>query len=121
MRISDWSSDVCSSDLLPAAQHAFSGAARSNVGFDRPPLAWWPLVGKASEQAEALAVGLRAALDAGGEWLVECVGGEHRPLSPGDIAVLCRSNTDVARFATALSREGLPVAVERSGLARSEE
>src|SRR3546814_8205513 len=97
MRISDWSSDVCSSDLteltqaafagargdgnpddvlskswrsrpgiiefanamfsdafermgLPAAQHAFSGAARSHVGFDRPPLAWWPLVGKARSE-----------------------------------------------------------------------
>ncbi len=104
---------------LPAAQHAFSGAARSDAGFDRHPLAWWPLAGKASEQAEALAVGLRTALEEGADWVVEGKGGEHRPLAAGDIAVLCRSNTDVARFATALSRAGLPVAVERSGLTRT--
>jgi len=104
---------------LPAAQHAFSGAARSDVGFDRHPLAWWPLAGKASEQADALTVGLRSALEAGGDWLVGENGGDHRPLLAGDIAVLCRSNPDVTRFAAALGRAGLPVAVERSGLART--
>lgn len=104
---------------LARAQHAFSGAARSDVGFDRDPLGWWVLAGKASEQAEALAKGVRQALEVGDEWLVEDKSGDHRPLAPGDIAVLCRSNTDVGRFATALSRAGLPVAVERSGLART--
>jgi len=44
---------------------------------------------------------------------------DHRPLRIGDIAVLCRTNTEVARFAAALSREGLPVAVARQGLART--
>lgn len=104
---------------LPAAQHAFSGAARSDAGFDRRPLAWWPLAGKASEQAEALAVGLRTTLEEGANWVVEGEAGEHRPLAAGDIAVLCRSNTDVTRFAAALSHAGLPVAVERSGLTRT--
>jgi ATP-dependent helicase/nuclease subunit A len=104
---------------LAAAQHAFSGAARSDVGFTRHPLAWWQLAGKASEQAEALAVGVRDALQSGDSWIVEGANGEHRPLAAGDIAVLCRSNIDVGRFATALSRAGLPVAVERSGLART--
>lgn len=104
---------------LPPAQHAFSGAARSDASFDRHPLAWWSLAGKASEQADALAVGLRTTLEEGGNWLVGGEGGEHRPLAAGDIAVLCRSNTDVTRFATALSRAGLPVAVERSGLTRT--
>lgn len=103
---------------LPAAQHAFSEAARSDVGFDRHPLAWWPLAGKVEEQAEALAVGLRAALDAGDDWLVG-MDDDHRPLVAGDIAVLCRSNFEVARFAAAIGRAGVPVAVERSGLART--
>lgn len=104
---------------LPAAQHSFSSTSRSDTGFSRHPLAWWSLAGKASEQAEALANGLRSALDDAADWLVEGENGEHRPLAAGDIAVLCRSNTDVARFATALSRLGLPVAVERTGLAHT--
>jgi superfamily I DNA/RNA helicase len=104
---------------LPAAQHAFSGAARSDLGFDREPFGWWPLAGKVGQQATALAEGVRRAVENGESWLVEGAPGEHRPLSVGDIAVLCRSNTDVARFATALSRAGLPVAVERLGLART--
>src|SRR3546814_6964521 len=33
MRISDWSSDVCSSDLRPAAQIVRSDRARRSVGF----------------------------------------------------------------------------------------
>ncbi|MBB3355569.1 ATP-dependent exoDNAse (exonuclease V) beta subunit [Rhizobium sp. BK049] len=104
---------------LPAAQHAFSGAARSDVGFDRPPTAWWPLLGKVDEQAQALAEGIRQCLEDASAWMVEGASREHRPLRSGDIAVLCRTNTDVARFARALSRVGLPVAVERSGLART--
>ena len=104
---------------LPAGQHAFTGAERSDAGFDRPPLAWWPLAGKAAVQADALAAGVRSAIEAASEWLVEGEDGEHRPLESGDIAVLCRSNKEVARFAAALSRLGLPVAVERSGLTRT--
>ncbi|MEY9584284.1 UvrD-helicase domain-containing protein [Sinorhizobium fredii] len=104
---------------LPAAQHAFSGAARSDVGFDRPPIAWWPLLGKVEEQAQALAEGIRQCLADASQWMVEGSQREHRSLRSGDIAVLCRTNTDVARFARALSRAGLPVAVERSGLART--
>lgn len=103
---------------LPALQHAFSGTTRSGAGFNRHPLAWWSLAGNASEQADALAAGVQSVLTNRREWLVE-ESGEHRPLVPGDIVVLCRSNTDVTRFASALSRAGLPVAVERSGLART--
>ncbi|WOS65837.1 UvrD-helicase domain-containing protein [Sinorhizobium fredii] len=103
---------------LPAAQHAFSGAARSDLGFVRPPIAWWPLRGKVEEQAQALAEGICQCL-ADAEWLVGGASREHRSLCSGDIAVLCRTNTDVARFARALGRAGLPVAVERSGLTRT--
>lgn len=44
---------------LPAAQHAFSGAARSDAGFDMPSAGWWWLIGKVDEQAQALAEGIR--------------------------------------------------------------
>lgn len=104
---------------LPAANHAFAGTNRSEAGFDRAALGWWTLTGKVDEQAQALAAQVVACLDDGGEWLVEDRSNEHRPLSIGDIAVLCRTNTDVARYARALSQAGLPVAVERGGLART--
>lgn len=104
---------------LPRARHAFSGTKRSETGFDRAGLGWWRLTGKVEDQARALAEQIRDCLRDGSEWLVETRLGEHRPLAVGDIAVLCRTNTDVARYARALSRLGLPVAVERSGLART--
>lgn len=104
---------------LSPERHAFSRAARADIGFDREALAYWPLIGKVDEQAAGLARGVRSALDDGGTWIVEEPGGVFRPLRVGDIAVLCRTNTDVGRFAAALSREGLPVAVERQGLART--
>lgn len=104
---------------LPPERHAFSRAARTDIGFDRGALAYWPLIGKADEQAAALSRGVRDVLADGGTWTVEPPRDDHRPLRVGDIAVLCRTNTDVGRFAAALSREGLPVAVERQGLART--
>lgn len=104
---------------LRPERHAFSRAARADVGFDREALAYWPLIGKADEQAAALARGLRGVLNDGETWPIENPRESYRPLHVGDIAVLCRTNTDVGRFASALSREGLPVAVERRGLART--
>jgi ATP-dependent helicase/nuclease subunit A len=104
---------------LPPERHAFSRAARGDVGFDKEALAYWPLIGKVEEQAAGLARGVRRALDDARTWTVEGLTGVFRPLRVGDIAVLCRTNTDVRRFAAALSREGLPVAVERQGLART--
>jgi ATP-dependent exoDNAse (exonuclease V) beta subunit len=104
---------------LPAAQHAFSGAARTDAGFDREPFAYWPLAGTLGEQAAALAEEVDRTLANGASWQVEDPAGEHRRLRAGDIAVLCRTNKEVARFAAALSQAGLPVAVERSGLART--
>lgn len=104
---------------LAAASHAFAGTNRTDTGFDRSALGWWTLTGKVEEQARALAGQIVACLEDGSEWLVGSGPDEHRPLAPGDIAVLCRTNTDVARYARALSQAGLPVAVERSGLART--
>jgi ATP-dependent helicase/nuclease subunit A len=104
---------------LPPERHAFSRTARDDAGFDRKALAYWPLIGKVDEQAAALARGLRGVLCDGTSWNVEEPREAYRPLRVGDIAVLCRTNTDVRRFAAALSREGLPVAVERQGLTRT--
>jgi ATP-dependent exoDNAse (exonuclease V) beta subunit len=44
-----------------------------------------------------------------------------RPLRPGDIAVLCRTNKDCATMAQALHHAGLKAAVERQGLLQTAE
>src|SRR5439155_10855809 len=43
-------------------------------------------------------------------------GGQLRPLALRDIAILCRTNTDAAQIAKALSTRGLPVSLAESGL-----
>ena len=40
----------------------------------------------------------------------------ERPLRPGDIAILCRSNRNCVAMATALGKQGLPAAIARTGL-----
>ncbi len=105
---------------LAAEQHAFSKTVRSDDGFDRPPLGLWPVSGRTLvDRAQALAHGVRDALDQAEDWLVGQREGDHRPLQPGDIAILCRTNTEVLRVARALNRLGVVAAVEREGLART--
>ena len=45
----------------------------------------------------------------------------YRPLHPGDIAILCRSNRSCAAVAEALDRSGLAVAMSRNGLLETKE
>lgn len=105
---------------LPAEKNAFSKTTRSDDGFDRPPLGFWAVAGKTlADRAHALAQGVRDTLDEPDEWLVGQKSADHRPLRPGDIAILCRTNTEVLRVAGALNRLGIAAAVEREGLART--
>jgi ATP-dependent helicase/nuclease subunit A len=105
---------------LPAADHAFSGTARSEEGFAHAPFAVWWLDGKVELQHAALAAGIRDAIADGADWMVFDKEAEaNRPLRAGDVAVLCRSHADILGVATALSRLGVKVAVERDGLART--
>ncbi len=101
---------------LPRDGAAFSAAACDDAGLEGPPLAVWHLEGKNKGQfAAAIAGGVIGALADPNAWPVrEGVG--VRGLRSGDVAVLCRGNDDVADVATALSRCGLPVAVERGSL-----
>lgn len=41
---------------------------------------------------------------------------QERPLRPGDIAILCRSNRSCVAMAAALNKQGLPAAIARKGL-----
>jgi ATP-dependent helicase/nuclease subunit A len=105
---------------LPAAEHAFSGTDRNEDGFAHSPFAVWPLEGKLDLQFAALAAGIRDAIDDGSNWTIwDKTAKIFRPLKAGDIAVLCRSNADILRIATALSQLGVKVAVERDGLAKT--
>jgi ATP-dependent exoDNAse (exonuclease V) beta subunit len=105
---------------LPAADHAFSGTDRNEEGFSHAPFAVWWLDGKVELQYAALAAGIREAIADGGAWTVfDKEAKANRPLSAGDVAVLCRSHADILRVATALSGLGVRVAVERAGLARA--
>ena len=45
----------------------------------------------------------------------------ERPLRPGDVAVLCRSNYGCVAMAEALQRQGLPAAIARNGLLETAE
>lgn len=104
---------------LRPEEHAFSGTARSEAGFDHSPFAVWWLEGKLELQYAALAAGIRDAIADQPGWKIGERGGGLRPLRAGDVAVLCRSRADIAKMAAALSRLGVKVAVEREGLART--
>ena len=102
---------------LPAKDHAFTGTRRFETGFSRPPLAVWRLEGTVAEQHGALAAQVREILGDAESWSVaRKADGEIRPLQAGDIAILCRSNENVGKMATALAAQGLHVSVERDGL-----
>ncbi|MBL0115494.1 MAG: UvrD-helicase domain-containing protein [Sphingomonadales bacterium] len=101
---------------LPAADHSFTGTARTEYGFVQTPFATWWLEDKLEFQFAALAGQIRDILANGGEWRVAGKDGAIRPLEPGDIAILCRTKSDIARIAAALSKLGVKVAVEREGL-----
>ena len=105
---------------LPAADHAFSGTARTEDGFTHAPFAVWWLDGKVSLQYAALAAGIRDAIGDSADWMVlDKESKANRPVRAGDVAVLCRSHADILRVATALSQLGVKVAVERDGLSRT--
>ena len=105
---------------LPVDKHTFSGTARKEDGFTHTPFAVWWLEGKLDLQYAALAAGVRDAIVDGANWTIQDKATDTaRPLSAGDIAVLCRSHADILRVATSLSQLGVKVAVERDGLART--
>ncbi|WP_019831144.1 UvrD-helicase domain-containing protein [Sphingomonas sp. PR090111-T3T-6A] len=91
--------------------------ARPEVPDMPPAFAAWSIAGSNKEiRAEALAGQIAGLLAEGETWPVVPRDVGARALRGGDIAILCRSNPQVAEFARALSAKGLRVAVERQGL-----
>lgn len=102
---------------LPRSEHAFSDTARKEDGFAHGALAVWELDGPAKQRPLAIACAVEEALVNSQDWMVHEKRGGLRGLRPGDIAILCRSNDNVADVAAALTARGIKVGVERKGLA----
>lgn len=82
-----------------------------------PPLSAWPLAGKKKEErTEDLAAKVAGLLADSTSWPVVPKSAAPRPARGSDVAILCRSNDQVLGLAAALSRRGISVAVERTGL-----
>ena len=100
-----------------AASVAFDSWAREERPGVPPALAVWPTPGrKVEERTARLARAVARALQGAGDWPVEPKGGPLRGLRGGDVAVLCRSNENVTRLASALAVLGVRTAVDLPGL-----
>ncbi len=72
--------------------------------------------------AAHIAVGMKEVIDQRDEYLVmDKITKSLRPLKAGDIAVLCKSNRDCVKVASALSKIGISATVGKSGLMETQE
>lgn len=95
----------------------FDSCERAEDPDGQPGLSFWDMSGKKKEARTALLAGrIAGLLSDPAAWTLETKGGGKREARGGDIAVLCRGNAQVGELASALSRHGIRVAVERSGL-----
>ncbi|HFO0107925.1 TPA: UvrD-helicase domain-containing protein [Legionella pneumophila] len=85
---------------------------------------WWTLVheGRLTKTiaTNTLAKGIKEHILDGVE-IMDKETKKHRPATWGDMAVLCRSNSEVAELASCLANMGVPVSIERSGLLETPE
>ncbi|TBC60664.1 DNA helicase UvrD (plasmid) [Rhizobium leguminosarum] len=99
------------------AEITFDGCERLEDAEMPAGLSVWEMSGKNKGlRTDMLAARVAGLLDEPDVWPVTLKDGLTRPARGGDIAILCRSNSMVGELATALSAQGLRVAVERSGL-----
>ena len=89
---------------------------RPEVGPEHLTLFNWVFASSsASKDHVGLGVAVAELLSAGHQ-VVDKETNQPRPLSAGDIAILCRTNKEVATAVASLSRCGVPSASERPGL-----
>ena len=102
---------------LPRQATRIDKVDRQDSPGQQTALAVWHIPGGKANAPRygAIAAGIATAVTSGKEWLV-ADGGTSRPLAPGDIAVLCRSNKACIELAATIARTGLKVAIERDGL-----
>lgn len=95
----------------------FADYDRAEAEGDVAPLSVWTLAGSNKGlRTEDLASQIAGLLHDSADWQVQPKSGVSRPARGGDVAILCRANDQVLQLAAALSRRGIKVAVERSGL-----
>ena len=123
--------DFTNSVFTEAFRGAHSGgevelvANRAEVPECGPPVGIWNIApesggpNNAAGAAAALADGVVRYL--GSAALVAEEDGTARPLRPGDVAILCRTNEDVGTLAEELACRGIPAAHSRSGLLQTPE
>jgi ATP-dependent exoDNAse (exonuclease V) beta subunit len=97
-----------------AAEEVALEAQRKEISD--PAVICWHL-GKSNHagRADDLAFGIQSLVDSEHQ-IEEKASGELRPVSYGDIAVLCRTNARLQGIATACANAGIPVAFKRPGL-----
>src|SRR3546814_4784680 len=108
MRISDWSSDVCSSDLRSDPPPALALRVRREHAR-REHTRWWPVQVAAAAMA-ALLIANGAGSLVNGAWVAENLGEQHSPhaFAEGGLALIA---VGIAVAAGALRRAWLPVSV----------
>lgn len=81
-----------------------------------PPFGIWSF-GRGTDPGAAIAAGIARLLEAPDRHaVVDRASGALRPLAPGDIGVLVRTNEHARRVVNALQRRGVPAATARDGL-----
>ena len=101
-------------DTLTPAQVALT-PARSPF-TDQPAVELWRLTGRnKTTRAHALAGGICALMDSG-RTVVDKASKEARAATYSDIAILCRTHTNLDEVASALSDAKLPIRYKRPGL-----
>ena len=101
---------------LPLEATRIAEVERRDLAGQQTPLNVWRAVkDSVSSYVASLATGVVAALANADDWKV-ADGKETRPLAPGDVAILCRSNPACLAVANVLARSGLKVAIKRGGL-----
>lgn len=95
---------------------SFADYQRVEPSHFPPPFSLWTVAGsnkdKRADHVARLVAGLLAEAD---QWPVD-EGGAARAARGGDIALLCRNNSQIGELAVALARNNLRVSVERKGL-----
>lgn len=102
---------------LPRERVELEPALKKDPPGMGPVLEHWSLDAKnGTDESSALADGVRQLLEDDSVRVRDRATGAPRPLKPGDVAVLCRTNVAAQNVAKALTTHGISAAVAHGGL-----
>ncbi len=103
-------------DTLPAERVTLCPARPPDQAPPEPAVECWQLDGRTKgDRAEALASGVQALLDSGRQ-VYDPDRRQLRAIQCRDIAILCRTHSNLAALASALASARLPIRYQRPGL-----